>query len=148
MDGLAALMAVFGGFILFGWLILIALLVLIIVSNIFLFRKMGLPGWYGIIPFWNTYNQFQKTWLVMPWFWVYLLLTVLGFIVTDGFIGIILSILSLVLGIAANWKLSVAFGRGVGYCIGLCLVPIVFLPMLAFGSAQYIGNQTAPGQMF
>ena len=34
-------------------------------------------------------------------------------------------------GIARN------FGKGSGYVIGMILLPIVFYPMLAFGSAQY-----------
>jgi hypothetical protein len=33
-----------------------------------------------------------------------------------------------------------AFGKGGGYGIGLLLLPVIFLPMLAFGSAQYVGG--------
>lgn len=36
MDGIAALMGLLGGMLLFTWVILIALLVLIIVSNVFI----------------------------------------------------------------------------------------------------------------
>ena len=61
MEGIAVLMGFLGGMLIFAWVILIALLVLIIVSNVFIWRKMGLPGWYAIIPFWNTYTQFQRT---------------------------------------------------------------------------------------
>lgn len=28
------------------------------------------------------------------------------------------------------------------------LFPMIFLPMLAFGQATYIGNQTTPGKLF
>ena len=47
-----------------------------------------------------------------------------------------------------NLKLAAAFGKGVGYCLGLIFLPVIFLPMLAFGQATYIGNQTTPGKLF
>ena len=56
MEGLATLMGFLGGMMLFMGIFVIALLVLIIVSNVFIWRKMGLPGWYAIIPLWNTEN--------------------------------------------------------------------------------------------
>lgn len=145
MDGIAALMGLLGGMLLFTWVILIALLVLIIVSNVFIWRKMGLPGWYAIIPFWNTYTQFQRTWSPMPWFWVYLALVVLSIFVGDGFLGFVISIASIVFAVVANWQLCKAFGKGPGWCVGICLLPIVFLPMLAFGKSQYMGNTYISG---
>jgi len=36
-------------------------------------------------------------------------------------------------------NLSVSFGKGVGFTIGLLLLSIIFYPMLAFGDAQYLG---------
>lgn len=104
---------------------------------------MGLPGWYGVIPFWNTWNQFQKTWATMPWFFVWLVLSIASFVGVDGIFGTVVYILTLAVGIAANYQLAKAFGKGVGYCVGLTLVPVVFLPILALGSAQYQGNPTA-----
>ena len=32
--------------------------------------------------------------------------------------------------------------------LGLIFLPVIFLPMLAFGQATYIGNQTTPGKLF
>ncbi len=38
-------------------------------------------------------------------------------------------------------ELSKLFGKGVGYTIGIIFLPFIFLPMLAFGSAEYQGPQ-------
>ena len=145
MEGIAALMGFLGGMLIFAGVILIALLVLIIVSNVFIWRTMGLPGRYANIPSRNLYTQFQRTWSPMPWFWVYLALVILSVFVGDGFLGFVISIASLVFAIVANWQLCKAFGKGPGWCVGICLLPIVFLPMLAFGSSQYIGNTYTNG---
>lgn len=141
------LMLMLGGFIAVFAIVALAVAILMIIANIFLFRKMGLPGWYGIIPFWNAYNQFEKTWLVTPWFWVFLGLFVAPWFL-NGWLLSVVSLLSFALAVAVNLKLAVAFGKGVGYCLGLTFLPVIFLPILAFGQATYIGNQTAPGKLF
>jgi hypothetical protein len=38
-----------------------------------------------------------------------------------------------------------SFGKGVGFGIGLLLLPIIFFPILGFGSAQYQGPSASPG---
>ncbi len=35
-----------------------------------------------------------------------------------------------------------SFGKGVGFGIGLILLPVIFFPILGFGSAQYQGGAT------
>ena len=67
-DIFGGLVLLMGGFVSIFAIIALAVVILMIIANIFLFRKMGLPGWYSIIPFWNVYNQVSKTWLVTPWF--------------------------------------------------------------------------------
>ncbi|WP_374758343.1 DUF5684 domain-containing protein [Thermonema sp.] len=42
--------------------------------------------------------------------------------------------------------LAKSFGKGTGFGIGMLLVPFVFLPMLAFGDAEYEGSSTAARQ--
>lgn len=146
-DLIGGLTLVLGGFVFVFAIITLAVAILMIIANIFIFRKMGLPGWYSIIPFWNVYNQVSKTWLVTPWFWVYLGLFVAPWFL-EGFLLSVVSILAFALGVAMNLKLAAAFGKGVGYCLGLIFLPVIFLPVLAFGQATYIGNQTPPGKLF
>lgn len=43
--------------------------------------------------------------------------------------------------------LSKSFGKSEGFTIGILLLPIIFLPILAFGSAQYIGPYGNPEAM-
>lgn len=116
-DIFGGLVLLMGGFVSIFAIIALAVVILMIIANIFLFRKMGLPGWYSIIPFWNVYNQVSKTWLVTPWFWVYLGLFVAPWFL-DGFLLSVVSILAFALGVAMNLKLAAAFGKGVGYCLG------------------------------
>lgn len=142
MEFLAVMVGFLGGALMFGLTIATAILVLMIVANIFLFRKMGLPGWYGVIPIWNIYQLFRQCWTPLPWFGFWVALAVLSFLSVEGIIGFVVSVLTLVISVALNYKLALAFGRGVGYCIGLSLIPIVFLPMLAFGPALYQGNSS------
>ncbi|HYO18387.1 MAG TPA: DUF5684 domain-containing protein, partial [Dermatophilaceae bacterium] len=39
------------------------------------------------------------------------------------------------------FDLSQPFGHGAGFTVGLVLVPIIFLPILAFGDSVYQGPQ-------
>lgn len=59
-DIFGGLVLLMGGFVSIFAIIALAVVILMIIANIFLFRKMGLPGWYSIIPFWNVYNQVSK----------------------------------------------------------------------------------------
>ena len=48
------------------------------------------------------------------------------------FVNFIIAIILLI-------DLAKSFGKGVGFGIGLLLLPIIFFPILGFGSAQYQG---------
>ena len=105
-------------------IVYLAIFVVMIVSLWKTFEKMGQPGWYGIIPIFN-YVVIAKL-SGKDWWW--------GLLVIIPCIGWIFAILLL------N-ELSKLFGKGAGYTIGLIFLPFIFLPMLAFGSAQYVGPQ-------
>ena len=40
-------------------------------------------------------------------------------------------------GILYAWRTSKAFGHGIGYCIGLILLPWIFQLILGFGKSKY-----------
>lgn len=99
-------------------------IVLILASMWKIFAKMTQPGWYGIIPIFNycvIAKQSGKDW----WWGLLPLVPCIGFI----FLIILWN------------ELSKLFGKGVGYTIGIIFLPFIFLPMLAFGSAEYQGPQ-------
>ena len=59
-----------------------------------------------------------------------------------GVIPIVGSIVSMVAYVIVLHNLSKKFGKDVGYTIGLFFLPFIFLPMLAFGDAEYQGGST------
>jgi hypothetical protein len=122
MVGLAA-----GGAALFMMLVWFAVLALFIASGWKVFTKAGQPGWGVLVP---IYNALLLVRIVgRPDIWVLFCLIPL----VNTVIGIILMI-----------DLAKSFGKDVGYAIGLIVLAPVFLPMLAFGSARYVGPSVAP----
>ncbi|MBE6834630.1 MAG: signal peptidase I [Ruminococcaceae bacterium] len=87
-----------------------------------IFAKAGKPGWAAIIPFYNLYILFEITW-------------------GKGimFLTLLIPIANFVILLITYVKLAKAFGKGGGFAVGLIFCSIIFLPILAFGSAQYIG---------
>ena len=45
-----------------------------------------------------------------------------------------------ILNIALNYHIAKAFGYGVGFTIGLTIIPTAFYIILGFSSDQYLGN--------
>ena len=107
--------------------LLVGLLLIFSVWKVF--AKAGKPGWAAIVPIYNTIVMIEIAGKPLWWF---VLLLIPGVNVVFGII--------LVVALARN------FGKGGGYAAGLILLPFVFFPMLAFGSAQYVGGaQPSPG---
>jgi len=46
---------------------------------------------------------------------------------------------NIVIGIWVTNLLSKSFGKDVGFTVGMILLPIIFYPILGFGSATYKG---------
>lgn len=103
--------------------IYVVLIALIVASWWKIFVKAGRPGWAAIVPVYNIVVMLQV--VDMPWWLVFLL-----------FVPIV-SLCWVVISIMIPFKLATAFGRGLGFGFGLLLLPIVFYPILAFGSAEY-----------
>ena len=101
-------------------MIYLALIIFMLVSLWKVFSKAGQPGWAAIIPLFNVYIMLKVA--GKPGWWLLLM-----FIPIVSFV--IMIIMSL--GIADN------FNKGAGFGIGLAFLPIVFVPILAFGNAQY-----------
>ena len=106
-----------GGGVMLVWLVV---LVVMIVACWKVFTKAGQPGWASIIPFYNMYVML--TIVGKPGWWLLLFF---------------IPLVNLVIGIIVTLELAKRFGKGGGFAVGLILLPIVFLPILAFGSAAY-----------
>ncbi len=89
-----------------------------------IFRKADQPGWLSLIPFVNLFILVKISGKPGWWFLV---------IMFVPFIGAILYILSQI-------SLAERFGKGALFGIGLIFLPMIFYPILAFGSAEYEEN--------
>lgn len=96
--------------------------VLLIVAHWRIFSKAGEPGWAAIIPFYNSYVLFKIT-FGNGWLFLLCLVPLVNIVVT----------------IMLIFKLSKAFGHGVGFGFGLWLLSPIFLLILAFDSSEYEG---------
>ena len=117
-----------------------------------IYTKAGQPGWASLIPIYSTLVMLDI--IRKPRIW---LLYIIGIAVvqavvnsmytnTDGttdlpllatLMMIVLSITLTVLSVRITHGLSVAFGKSGWFTVGLIFIPIVFYPILGFGSAQY-----------
>ena len=104
------------------WIFWLAFMILMIAGVWKVFTKAGQPGWAAIIPFYNWYVWCKI--VGRPGWWVILLL---------------IPFVNFIVGIVLCVDLAKSFGKGVGFAIGLILLPVIFLPILGFGSAQYQG---------
>jgi hypothetical protein len=105
------------------FIIPLAIVVLMIASIWKIFTKAGQPGWAAIIPIYNIIVLLKI--VNKPIWWIVLFL---------------IPIVNIVVMIMVINALSKAFGKSVGYTIGLIFLGIVFYPMLAFSDAQFIGS--------
>lgn len=112
------------------------------------FAKAGEEGWKAIIPIYNMYIMYKISWKTSM-FWITLALAVVAGIfnalVTVGaFFAVLSSLVSIalvVISIMLLYKFSKAYGYGAGFTVGLIFLPFIFVLILGFGSAEYIGAQ-------
>lgn len=114
--------AVIAGLGAVGMVISLAISIFMIIAMWKVFAKAGQPGWGVIVPIYNIICMLNIA--AKPIWWI-----LLCFIPFVNFVIIIL----IYAGIAK------AFGKGAGFVLGLIFLPIVFWPILGFGSSEYQG---------
>lgn len=87
-----------------------------------IFEKAGKPGWAAIIPIYNTIVLLNI--VGKPWWWILLFLI-------PG--------VNIVFAVWMMNLLSLSFGKGIGFTIGLIFLSFIFYPILAFSNAEYVG---------
>lgn len=120
-QGMDAAGAAAAGGIAIGWVlfnIVIGLIVLVAAWRIF--TKAGQPGWAVLVPIYNAI-VFLKV-AGKPWWWLFLMM---------------IPFANIVFAIIATVSLAKNFGKGGGFAAGLIFLPMIFYPMLGFGSAKY-----------
>jgi Family of unknown function (DUF5684) len=103
-------------------LVYLAILVVILAGAWKTFVKMGHPGWAGIVPVYNAYLIIEA--IGKPIWWLVMLFI--------PCISIVFAVLILI-------EFAARFGKGVGFAIGLLILPFIFFPILGFGDAKYLG---------
>jgi hypothetical protein len=111
-----------GGIPIFLSLMILAVCLLIIVAQWKIFQRAGQAGWKSLIPFYNMYILMEIA--GKPGWWMFLLLVPL--------VGVVILLLAM-LSLAKKFRRSELFG------VGIFLLPMIFLPVLAFGGSEYEG---------
>ncbi|MEI6535527.1 MAG: DUF5684 domain-containing protein [Verrucomicrobiaceae bacterium] len=90
------------------------------------FTKAGKPGWASLVP---IYNMFVMLEIVgrPAWWFVLMLIPAVNFVVL----------------IIVMIDFAKSFGKGTGFGLGLAFLGFIFVPILAFGPARYVGPKAA-----
>lgn len=104
-----------------------------------IYRKAGEPGWAALVPGLSSWVMYKITWGRGSVFIGQLLITgVLSLLGNISWLFTIGSVIvSLIYSIITNAKLAKVFRKSGGFAFGLIVLPIVFLPIVAFGSCEY-----------
>jgi hypothetical protein len=105
----------------FGFMLFIfALLAFEIICNWKIYVKAGEPGWACLVPIYNIIILLKI--VNKPWWWLFLM---------------IIPIVNLVFIIIMIHRLSLSFGKGAGFTIGLIFLSVIFHAILAFDNSTY-----------
>lgn len=105
-----------------GMLFYFGFIILYVIGLWKVFEKAGKPGWAAIIPIYNIIVLLEI--IGKPVWWIVLFL---------------IPIVNLVILIIMMHQLSLSFGKGVGFTIGLILFGFIFTVILGFDSSTYLG---------
>lgn len=118
--------SIFGAAMLGYLAVLLVVYILVVIAMWKVFTKAGKPGWASLIPVYNMVVMYQIVGL-NPWLLLLYLIPFVNWIA------------ALVLSIMLNVKLAKVFGKSTGFAIGLIFLNPIFLLILGFGDAKYIG---------
>ncbi len=106
------------GYIIF--MLLIAVFYIICYWKVF--EKAGQPGWAAIVPIYNIIVMLQI--VGKPVWWIILMF---------------IPCVNIVIALLIYLDMARVFGKSTGFGVGLFLLGFIFLPILAFGDAEYQG---------
>lgn len=120
--GLEGLLAILGAYLVF----VLAIAVVMLISMWKIYSKAGQPGWAVLVPIYNLVvllNIVRK-----PVWWILLMCI--------PFVNFIIAILIYL-------ELAKVFNKDTAFGLGIVFLPLIFIPMLAFGKSEYqlIENQ-------
>jgi hypothetical protein len=102
-------------------LIVYLLVVIFMIASIWkVYEKAGKPGWAALVPIYNLIVLLEI--VKKPVWWIVLL---------------IIPIANIIVLIIIYMQLAKSFGKSSGFGLGLVFLGFIFLPILAFGDAQF-----------
>ena len=105
------------------FIIIILLLNLAAIAGMWkVFSKAGEPGWAILVPIYSAIVLGKIAGRSTGWSIVLLVLIPVGFFIVP-------------------FDIAKKFGKSGGFGVGLLLLPMIFYPMLGFGSAKYQGGK-------
>lgn len=140
-----------GGFFLSIFLFVLLLFIgfLPIAGKWKVYGKLGMPGWYSIVPVYADYKLCERVYRgdgSKTFSMAYLIVLICSWVFCwVDTVGILLALVQLVMNIIVLNDLSHAFGKETGYTIGLAIFGFVFWTMLGFGASEPVdldGNET------
>lgn len=112
-----------------GMLVLViqlAVIIAVLAGAWKMFQKAGKPGWAAIIPIYNIIVILEIC--GRPIWWILLML---------------IPCVNIVVAIIMWIDVAKSFGKSELFGIGLAFLGFIFIPILGFGSAQYVGPAAA-----
>ena len=95
-----------------------------IISYAKVFKKAGKPWWASIVPIYNNIVMLQIAKLPI-WYIILLFIPIAQIYVI----------------FKVNIEISKKFGKSTGFGVGMTLIPIIFIPLLAFSDNVYEGDE-------
>jgi hypothetical protein len=112
-----------------AFIIMAAISLIGIIAGWKVFSKAGQPGWAIFVPIYSSIC-FCRVIGKSDWWWLLMLIPVYG---------------QIVIPIIAVVRLAKAFGKGIGFALGLIFLAPIFYLILAFGS-DYVGFPEEAGE--
>ncbi|EOS62026.1 hypothetical protein C815_00152 [Firmicutes bacterium M10-2] len=125
--------------------------ILVVIGAWQMFTKAGEAGWKALIPVYNLYIVFKFSWQTM-YFWIWLALTIISTLMganANDATGMmywaawIIGFIQLLILCNLAFKVSLSFGHGIWFALGLYFFPFLFTLIIGFGSSRYVGNYSA-----
>ena len=116
------------------FIVIFALAIFIVASNCVIFKKAGEKWWKGLIPLYNSWVETKITGLAWWWFPIFAFLTGTT---ASGSNNYVFPMALVLVSFNYNYNLAKKFGKSNGFALLLTILPVIGLPILAFGSSTY-----------
>lgn len=98
--------------------------VVLVIAEWRLFKKANKPGWAVIVPFYNTWVEYE-------------IISGHG----ANMFRLLIPFYNIYWWIKSMIALAHAYGKSTGFGVGLIFLPAIFLCILGFGKDEYVGPQ-------